>query len=174
MPRHHHHPHRHPHAHDLDELPAGLPEAVDAVREQLAGSGRTRRLARLAFEEGPYHRRVTNAVLCGVLARLAEAAGPPPGEDEKPLASAEAVEVELDLPGRRRSEAGAVSLPTRLIARLCPDEEALDEALDGLIDGPEHEVAANVILLRLLESLHDRLAAPAATPADGPLPGLAP
>lgn len=150
MPPHHHHQ-RH-----WDELPKAVQGKTEEIQHFLGDSKKGRRLCRFAFHDGPHNRRASSGVIAGIAMHLANMAGSKGVHDGDGPSIGVEFHVPPHLRGRVNRETAFFKLPTRLLTEVFGDEE-LEEIVDSLIDGPPHDGAANVILIRLLESVYNSL-----------------
>lgn len=112
---------------------------------------------RCVFDEGPAHHRGSNAVLLGLLLKLAEKLGAmtPASGPQRPF--------EMRLPPHLEDEIDErewpVGVPEGVLESLAPgDERAVDAMVDCVTDGPPQHAVANVLMLQVLASLLERVA----------------
>jgi len=150
MPPHHHH-----HHHAWFRPTRTLSRKIEAV-EGLIGEVRdVRMLSESAFDDGPDHRRAANSILCGLLHEILEEAARSRSVPLRGYAG-EYAAIDYDVPPHHhRRYSGTAALPTRLLSTISEDRRDLDCLIDSLASGPHHDVAANVILLNMLETLYD-------------------
>lgn len=123
---------------------------------------RAHRLARWAFEGHPWHVIVSNGAFAALMHRIllehSDGRAIPPYGGSTTTVEFQGVTVEL---------------PTRLLSLIARDDHDFDLLVEGIIEGPHHEVAANVIILTLLEALFDVAAGGVSDshPVDGPEEG---
>lgn len=161
MPPHHHHHHHH-HHHGWYRPSEPIRRHLDRV-EGLLDPREGRELAGFAFEDGPDHRRASASVLCAMVSEILEQAARSGRIEPRAYDGPEAY-VELELPPHmrhyRRGTVRGAGIPTRLLSLLSRDERELDDMIGALAMGPGHDVAANAILMRMLETLFDAVTSP--------------
>lgn len=131
-------------------------EAIDRLLPSMDGA---REVRFAAFEDGPPHRRAASSVLGAALMRVLEEAARSRGVEPRAY-DGDSVDVDWSLPPhmrhrRRGPSYSSAPIPTRLLASLCADEREREDIIQALSEGPEHDVATNVVLLNMLESLYD-------------------
>ena len=112
---------------------------------------------RCVLDEGPAHHRGSNAVLLGLLLKLAEALG------ATTLAAGPQRPFEMRLPPHLEDEIDErewpIGVPERALVLLAPgDERAVEAMVDCLTDGPPQHAVANVVMAQVLASLLERVA----------------
>ena len=129
-------------------------------------------LSAFAFDDGPDHRRAANSILAALVHEIVEMASRANREAPRRYEGPDEY-VEFEVPPhlrhggyhrrRRRSSGSApgipegAAMPTRLLSRIAADPGELEYLIDSLAEGPGHDVAGTIVLLRLLESLYDTL-----------------
>ena len=145
-------PHNH-HYDDYDDLPEVVLDKVDDIEGFLGDDRTNRRMSRSAFNDGPWHRRASTAMIAAMLIAIAEQMGVKVAGSCEP-----SIGVDFDTPPhlreKRRFRRGSANyrLPTRLLTQVFGDD-SLDEIVDCLVEGPPHDGASNLILIKLLETV---------------------
>lgn len=153
------HGHHHHHPHEWEDLPEELEhmreEIEDVLARSLGDAKKARRICRLALDDGPWHRYVTNIAFAGAILELLRAADRPDPEQHEHIGKVEEVELHLPphLAGRRGRSYARLDLPARLLSKAFKSREAYSYAVDAMSEGPHNELASNVLLMTLIELL---------------------
>jgi len=164
------HDHHHHHPNEWEDLPEELEhmrEEIElVVARSLGDPKKARRICRLALDDGPWHRYVTNIAVAGAILELLGVARCPDPEQHGHIGAVEEVELHLPphLAGRRGRSYARLDLPARLLSKAFKSRAAYEYVVDAMSEGPHHELASNVLLMTLVESLLDPSAQPEEVP----------
>jgi hypothetical protein len=131
-------------------MPDGVADLLGEIEHISAGAVRSetkaRRLVRWAFDGHPWHAIVTNGTTAAIACRIVDEIAAVRGVAVQPY-DADTTQVEF--------HNAEVPLPTRLLRVIAHNDNDFDLMVEALTEGPHHEVAANVIILALLEAIFD-------------------